>query len=294
MVDMHVHTNHSDGDYSVEKMLEAAEKNGVKLLSITDHDTISAYSEFDNIYIKKFSGEIMFGVELTTTYNGEIIEILGYGFDIDKMNDFICKNYDKYEDKQRKQYELIIMEYGKRSFVFDENNVKFNSEFRSWKLRLMEELKKYSDNYNYLFDKGSFDSYGLFFRNEVFNPKSSFYVSQSSLYPSLKLVLDAIHDCGGLAFLAHPYIYSCNIINSLADILDNYNIDGLECFYSTFSEEQTNYLLNVCKNRNLFVSGGSDCHGTRRLGHDVGVGNGNLNISFSYVKDWVVKLKNTD
>ena len=82
-IDMHTHTNHSDGSSTVENSLKKAEQLGLSIISISDHNTISAYDEIDKNNIRSlYNGEIVPGVEITTTYNGEVIEILGYGFDI--------------------------------------------------------------------------------------------------------------------------------------------------------------------------------------------------------------------
>ena len=67
MIDLHIHTNNSDGSDSVIDVLRKAEKLGLKTISITDHDTCTAYEELDNIDVKKYySGDIIKGVEFTT------------------------------------------------------------------------------------------------------------------------------------------------------------------------------------------------------------------------------------
>ena len=64
---------------------------------------------------------------------------------------------------------------------------------------------------------------------------------------------------------------------------DRWKFDGLECFYTTFTEEQSAYLVRLCKERGLLISGGSDFHGTIKSNHDLGVGRGNLCIEESMV-----------
>ena len=96
-----------------------------------------------------------------------------------------------------------------------------------------------------------------------------------------------IHDAEGIAFLAHPFAYSPNIANDLTNLIKNYNFDGIECYYTTFTEEQTNYLLKLCEDRNMFSSGGSDFHGTRKTNHNLGTGNNNLNIPEELVEPWI-------
>ena len=133
-----------------------------------------------------------------------------------------------------------------------------------------KEIKSHPENNCLFLEEKSKEETSSFTRNEIYNPKSPLYVDESSLFPSLEKAIAMIHESGGLAFLAHTFAYSPNIANSLLDILDNYKLDGLECFYTTFTEEQSNYLVSLCKEKGLYMSGGSDFHGTRKINHNLG------------------------
>lgn len=92
MIDLHTHTKHSDGSSSTEELLKAAEQQGLSTLSITDHNTIAAYNDLKDYGTRTlFKGKIITGVEITTTYKGEVIEVLGYNFDIKKMQELLEK-----------------------------------------------------------------------------------------------------------------------------------------------------------------------------------------------------------
>ena len=288
MMDIHSHTTHSDGSFSVKELLNEAERIGLSLLSITDHNTIDAYDELQNINIKNiFSGNIIPGIEITTTYKGETIEILGYGFELKIMKQFLNSNVLTFEEKQLKEYELIKDQYQKIGIIFDENNIKFNPKKESCRAAFFNEIRKYRENYKFFLNKESMKTVSSFTRNEVYNPKSPLYVNESSLFPSLNKTIDMIHASGGLAFLAHTFAYSPNIANDLLNIIDNYELDGLECFYTTFTKEQSNYLIKLCKERQIYMSGGSDFHGTRKINHNLGIGHGNLIIDETVVENWV-------
>ena len=290
MIDIHTHTTNSDGSFTTKELLEEAEKIGLTLLSITDHNTIQAYYEIEKSNIKNiFSGNIIPGVEITTTYNGETIEVLGYGFDLDIMQQHLNSNVLTFKEKQLKEYELIKKQYKKIGVIFKEDSIKFNPKTESCRTAFLNEIKKYPDNYKFFLYEESINGVSGFTRNEVYNPKSPLYVDESSLFPSLEKAIEMIHKAGGIAFLAHTFAYSPNISNQLQYILNNYQLDGLECFYTTFTEEQSQYLVNVCKESNLYKSGGSDFHGTRKVNHNLGTGNGSLNIDEFTVKDWINK-----
>ena len=277
-------------EYSVEELLTEAEKLHLSLLSITDHDTIQAHFKLQNPAIRNlFSGAILPGVELTTTYKGETIEVLGYGFDLDKMQQFLNENVLTFEEKQNKEYELIKKQYKKIGVHFNEENISFNPKIESCRPAFAMEIKKYPENYKFFLNQESIHKNSGFTRQELFNPKSPLYVDESSLFPSIDTVLQMIHTSGGLAFLAHTFAYSPNIASELSNILNQYLFDGLECFYTTFTEEQSTYLVHICKERNLYRSGGSDFHGTRKINHNLGTGNGQMYIEESVVEDWIEK-----
>lgn len=132
MIDIHSHTTYSDGSFSVEELLNEAEKLNLSLLSITDHNTIQAHFKLQNPNISdKFKGEIISGIEITTTYKGETIEVLGYGFDLETMQQFLNTNVLTFEEKQLKEYELIRRRYKDIGVIFDENNIKFDPKVES-------------------------------------------------------------------------------------------------------------------------------------------------------------------
>ncbi len=63
-----------------------------------------------------------------------------------------------------------------------------------------------------------------------------------------------------------------------------------ECFYTTFSKEQEDYILNIAKQRNLLISGGSDYHGLNKKQHELAVGRGDLNISKEIISNWNINF----
>ncbi len=223
MIDIHSHTTYSDGSFSVEELLNEAEKLNLSLLSITDHNTVQAHFELQNSNIRdKFKGKIISGIEITTTYKGETIEVLGYGFDLETMQQFLDANVLSFEEKQLKEYELIKNRYNAIGVIFDENNIKFDPKVKSCRPAFAIEIKKYPENYKFFLNQESIDTASGFTRNEVYNPKSPLYVDESSLFPSLEVAIEMIHNSGGLAFLAHTFAYSPNIANELSNIINNY------------------------------------------------------------------------
>ena len=88
MIDLHTHTNYSDATTTLKASLEKAEKLGLSLFSVSDHNTVAAYSELIERR-KEFSGKVIPAIELSCLYKGNPIEVLGYGIDLGAMNEAV-------------------------------------------------------------------------------------------------------------------------------------------------------------------------------------------------------------
>ena len=94
MIDLHIHTNNSDGSESVVEILKRAEKQKLSCISITDHESVNGHFQLREINIKDYySGKIIPGVELKNYYKDRVIDILAYNIDVDKFNEYLVKNY---------------------------------------------------------------------------------------------------------------------------------------------------------------------------------------------------------
>lgn len=289
MIDLHTHTTYSDGTDSVEELLQKASALNLDVISITDHDNCDAYYELEKYNPKDYyKGEIIVGCEFTTSFDGRLIEVLGYGIDYKKVNEFLS---DYYTTEQKDKSKTIlynrlvnkINELGLRPFIKKEEDI--GSFFVH---SLYDELVKYPEN-RHLLKEDIWDSFADFYRKGLTNPNSKIFVNLIEFNPLLGDIIDVIHKAGGLVFLAHPYQYKIDDTESFLDrIYDKYNFDGIECFYTTFTLKQTEYILDFAKKRNLLVSGGSDYHGTNKKNHDLGVGNNNLNIKKDIINNWNV------
>ena len=122
------------------------------------------------------------------------------------------------------------------------------------------------------------------------NPEGILYVEMDDFVPDFTLAASLIYKSGGLVFLPHIFEYRDNARKILKYIIENYKFDGIECYYTTFTEEQTNELLNICNQRNLYISGGSDYHGKNKPNVDIGTGYGNLLINDSIIEEWKTKV----
>ena len=130
----------------------------------------------------------------------------------------------------------------------------------------------------------------MFFNSCVTNKNFPVFVDFSIHYPKANVVADAVRNAGGRLFVAHIFKYHLEDTISFLDILKQNNIiDGVEVYHSSFTEEQIKFLDKYCKDNNLLMSGGSDCHGEKKADRKIGVGYGKLNISKEILKAWTNK-----
>lgn len=299
-IDIHSHTNYSDGTSTVTNSLTRASDVGLSLFSVTDHNTVAAYNE-----IKErrdlFSGAILPGVELSTVYCGEVIEVLGYGIDVCKMSDLISKNYYTFREKQVREARLdteAVLGYGVVlddwfiEAMYEHPETVFDPSRQTNRPYLLDEMKKHPENARFFASREEFENIDRhrFTRDYLFNAKSTLYSDQSSLSPDLSAVINMIHECGGLAFLAHAFVYSKDFIGKLPELLE-YDLDGMECHYGTFTAEQKKYMSDFCNDHGLYKSGGSDFHGLdmRPMNH-MGLSDGER-IPFSLIEPWFDRVK---
>lgn len=280
-MDLHIHTKYSDGTDDVKTILLKAEQLGLKYLSITDHDNCDSYFDLENMDISEiFAGIIIPGIEITTSFNNQRIDVLAYNFNnIKKVNDYFksSRNIDWSSIKLdlRKELlnklDLLNLKYDNKF-----NDIEFQRNFLKYETLLYASLLELNPNLKDIIKDDYCESESDFFRKCVCNPNSKFFMNYIKYYPKLEDSINFIHENGGICLLAHPFEYKVtepqNFINSIYEYCEKNNckLDGIEVHYSTFTEEQIDYLEKFSKERNLLISGGSDYHGAKRENIDIG------------------------
>lgn len=288
MIDLHTHTNYSDGTWNVEKLLREAQNNGVELLAITDHDTVKAHLELQNMdYSKYYKGKIIVGAEFNCVFNNAKIELLGYNFNPVKMNKWIEKiyNIEKKEPNLMEEFHLLMNACHKNNIIVDD--IDYNEKM-GWPIDyIYDSIKKYPENKKYFSDK-EWNDIDHFFRCCTCNVDFPLYIDFSYQTPNAKLVSDEIRKLGGKVFLAHLFTYPLrNYEKYLDSLVENNIIDGIETYYSKFTDDEINFVKEYCIKNNLYMSAGTDCHGDKKPDRKIGIGYGNMNVPPSIVEDWI-------
>ena len=291
MIDLHMHTKYSDGSDSLIEILNAVQNRRLDVISITDHNTVLAYEELEKIDIDKFyKGRIIPGIELNTKVLNIPIEILGYGIDYKKMNELVKQIYIPAEKRNRIEVERLYNKCIKAGISLEKNCLEnYNSKDFASKF-IHREITKKEENKRFISDE-AWKDVKIFYRAYMSNPEGFLYVEMDDFVPDFNIAADLVRKSDGLVFLPHIFEYRENSIKILKYILENYKIDGIECYYTTFSKEQTNKLVKICKQRNLYKSGGSDYHGKNKPKVNVGIGMGNLLVENTIIDEWKEKVK---
>lgn len=253
-VDLHIHTNDSDGTWNLAQLIDELDKNDIFIFSITDHDCInnSKLMMKENIGSNKI---FIPGVEISATYDNIEYHINAYNFDFENTE---LVELLRLNQKIRKDFNKKIIRF------FEKN----------YDLKLMYEYQKYkNDPY-----RGGWKSLNFLKDRKLVEDLDDFFIKISEIKERMNFlipekVIDIIHQAKGFAFLAHPASYFKGELLDKSFLQEwvKMGIDGIEV-YSPYLEKlrDAEYYIDFCKKNNLMYSSGSDCHGDfikeRKLG----------------------------
>lgn len=268
-IDMHTHTNYSDGDLSPEKLIRLAIDKRIGTLAITDHDTIEGIKKVnrnENIIVD--SGiEIINGIELSAKTDKGRMHILGY--DIDLKNKALNKKMIDLKDNSINSV-LSIMEQIKRDygirFGYDDIKELVNANHNLGRPDLAKLCVKYgyATSSQDAFDKYLIDAYNK--------------TRQTSKGLQYQECLELIKNSGGIPVLAHPKSLELSEKEFLILLKEmiSCGLKGIEVYHSSHSKEEMNYYLKIANKYGLLISGGSDFHG-KTVKPDIELGTGKDN-----------------
>lgn len=269
IIDMHTHTNYSDGELSPEELIRLAIDKRIRTLAITDHDTIEGIKRVDrNEDIIVDSGiEIINGIELSAKVNIGRMHILGYGIDVNnkELNKKMIDLKDNSINSVLSIMEQIKRDYGIR-FSYEDIKELVNAKHNLGR----PDLAKLCVKYGYASSvQDAFDKYLI----DAFNKTRS--TSKGMLYQEcIKLITNS----GGIPVLAHPKSLELSEKEFLILLKDmiNCGLKGIEVYHSSHTKEEMDYYLEIANKYDLLISGGSDFHG-KNVKPDIKLGTGKNN-----------------
>ncbi|MBR3897884.1 MAG: PHP domain-containing protein [Bacilli bacterium] len=269
IIDMHAHTNYSDGDLSPQELIRLAIDKRIGTLAITDHDTIEGIKKVnrnENIIVD--SGiEIINGIELSAKTDKGRMHILGYGIDLNNkaLNKKMIDLKDNSINSVLSIMEQIKRDYGIR-FSYEDIKALVNANHNLGR----PDLAKLCVKYGYATtSQDAFDKYLIDAHNKT---------RQTSKGLQYQECLELITNSGGIPVLAHPKSLELSEKEFLILLKEmiSCGLKGIEVYHSSHSKEEMDYYLEIANQYGLLISGGSDFHG-KSVKPDIELGTGKDN-----------------
>lgn len=275
MIDLHVHSNHSDGTLSPEELVALAVKTGLSAFALTDHDTVSGIAKAKTAaaHATGSSVTVISGTEISAAYKNRDIHILGLF--IDETDPVLSTALEDAVNARDIRNELMA------------------ERFRSLGIPLtLEELRL--SNPDTVITRAHFAKY-LIEHHHVKNSEEAFrrylnydapcFVPREYMQPerAISLILQA----GGIPVLAHPLLYKLPPVEleTLIERLKEAGLAGLEVYYSSNTGFDEQICYSLANRFGLLMTGGTDFHGTNKPNLYLGTGrNNNLNIPDSLLE----------
>lgn len=278
-IDLHVHSNRSDGTFSPAELVDYAMEKGLTAFALTDHDSVDGLDEairYAGSLREKNSAnvpEVIPGIELSTEYLGGDVHVLGLYIDYQntafqgQLQEFV----DSRISRNRKMCELL--QNAGLSVTYEG----LMSEFPNAVITRAH-YAKYLLKHGYISSmKEAFDRY--------IGDHCPCYIPREKITPAqaVELILKA----DGIPILAHPILYhmSDRQLDILTAELKEAGLMGLEAVYSTYSAAEERQIRALAAKYGLLISGGSDFHGANKPGLDLAVGYGKLFVPESILED---------
>ena len=250
MIDLHTHTDESDGTFAPARLIQEAVDTGLEALAITDHDTLAGYDAA--LPFARAAGlDLVCGIELSTKLNGRSVHLLGYfleGGPSDGFREWIRLMQESRRDRNRRLVERL-RELG-IDITLEE--VRARSHGMTGRPHFAEVLveKGYVPNRRAAFD-------------EYLDESAKGYVRR--LEPTLDEAIERIREGGGVTSLPHPVrVGEPERLMKLLPEFSAMGLEALEAYHSDHSAEETEAFLRLAACHGLAVTGGSDFHGDHK------------------------------
>ena len=270
VIDLHCHSNHSDGSMTPTELVRHAKKNNISAIALSDHDTVSgvalALAEGARVGV-----EVIPAIEISVSAKTET-HIVGLFIDFSEKN--LTEKIRKSLNARRVRNGETCAKLNELGFdiTLDEVYAVAGSEIvgRAHFSRVMAE------------------------KGYVKNPKEAFTLYLGNGCPaysnvqffSAKEAIELIHGAGGIAIAAHLHQMklSDKVLYEYLKELKAYGLDGVEGYYTEYTSEMGEKFRKMASDLSLVLSGGSDFHAAMKPQIEIGSGYGDLKISYSLLE----------
>jgi predicted metal-dependent phosphoesterase TrpH len=251
-IDLHMHTNRSDGVLTPAELLERVRASGVRAFAVTDHDTLDGYRAVLEL-LQPDDPELISGVELSVDCYGEDLHLLGYLFDPD--HEGLNSELRRFQEERNRRGRLMVQKLEQLGL-----DVPYDEVLREaggsaiGRPHVAEAMVRV----------GAVSGFDEAFRKYIGNDGPA-YVPKVKLTPDQ--AIDLVHGAGGVAVLAHPGI---NGMYRYVEELAGMKLDGIEVYHYSHSGHQVKQFKDLARRYHLLQSGGSDFHGRHDTEGEIG------------------------
>lgn len=275
-VDLHVHSNKSDGTCSPSDLVTLALSKGLSAFALTDHDTTDGIDEALAAAQKArelgADIEVIPGIEFSTEYEGKDIHIVGIDINY-KSESFqrYLKEFQDSRDNRNRKMCIKLAEHG-----VDITYEKLCAEYPDSVLTRAHYAK-------YMLEHGAVKSMPEAFDRYI-GDRAPCFLPREKVTPAQAVEL--ILESGGIPILAHPILYHMSDarLDKLVAYLKSAGLVGIEAIYSTYNAAEERQIRKLAGKYELCISGGSDFHGGTKPGLEMGNGYGSLFIPYEVLE----------
>lgn len=266
-VDLHVHSNRSDGSETPSALVDMALEKGLAAFALTDHDTTDGLDDA-LAYAANKDIEVIPGIEFSTEYEGRDIHVVGLYIDYtEERFQHYLKDFQNSRNLRNQKMCKKLQEHG-----VDITYEQLLAEYPGSVLTRAH-YARFLLAHGYV--KGlpeAFDRY--------VGDHAPCYIPREKVTP-----MQAVHlilQSGGVPILAHPILYhmSDERLDKLVATLKQEGLAGIEAIYSTYNAAEERQIRKLAAKYELLLSGGSDFHGAAKPGLSLGNGYGKLYVPY--------------
>ncbi|MBU1598732.1 PHP domain-containing protein [bacterium] len=268
--DLHIHTIYSDSTLTPSEVVSCAKNAGISCLSITDHETMEGIP-----FVQAIASDIVVipGIEIGCEGGKESEEIHILGYFVDPENSRFKELLVSIRQAREKRVELILKKLARSGIQIEFDEVKKSAGPGTiGRLHIASLLYKQGSGSDVISCFKRYLSFG-----------SIGWVEREAL-PTPDLAIHLIKEAGGISVFAHPH----QMINRIPQLVKA-GLMGIEVFHPKITHVVQKFLIQKATQYDLFVTGGSDCHGKMKE-EEPGIGKNFLSDEYSAKFFW--KLEN--
>jgi len=256
LVDLHMHSRHSDGSLDPDELVARCKAAGLQTISLTDHDTVAHVSEVMQA-ANRHNLRVIPGTELSVTFQGKELHLLGYNFD--PRNQALRERLEQLKASRIERAEKLVQVFTDLGFELKLDQMLAHAYGTVGRPHVAQAVMNNPVNASKLVEYGVKNQSDFF--AEFFAPEKAGNVPRQKL--SAEEAITLLHNAGGIGVLAHPAWNFRSDVKRMSEVLTELKglgLDGVEVFYLTNSKEQTEVLHGLANQLGLIETAGSDFH----------------------------------